>query len=147
MFTYVPILYYSTKSKNHYSRCNIENCKAKLTSQKFLERHILTVHKKAEEKAANDKIDETQMRSHHICHTCGRKFLHHRSITEHLRNAHAKFDCDTCGLTLYGHLSLLKHQRENHIAPAICDVCGQNFKHKKYLRDHIVRYVVKNQNG
>ena len=123
-------------------RCDVENCKAKLTSHKFLLRHILTVHKKAEEKETeNSKSEDGHRNSHHICHTCGRKFLHHRSITEHLRNAHAKFDCETCGLTLYGHLSLLKHQRENHIAPAICDVCGQNFKHKKYLRDHIVRYV------
>ena len=121
-------------------RCNIENCKAKLTSEKFLQRHIQTVHKKTEDdKNFNQKVGEQNRKSHHICHTCGRKFLHHRSITEHLRNAHAKFDCETCGLTVFGHLSLLKHQRENHIAPAICDVCGQNFKHKKYLRDHIVR--------
>ena len=121
-------------------RCDIENCKAKLTSQKFLQRHIQTVHKKTEDdKNFNARVGEQNRKSHHICHTCGRKFLHHRSITEHLRNAHAKFDCETCGLTVFGHLSLLKHQRENHIAPAICDVCGQNFKHKKYLRDHIVR--------
>ena len=122
-------------------RCAIENCKAKLTSEKFLQRHILTVHKKPEETTSADITDRESLPNapHHICQTCGRKFLHHRSITEHLRNAHAKFDCETCGATVYGHLSLLKHQRENHIAPAICDVCGQNFKHKKYLRDHIVR--------
>ena len=108
-------------------------CKATLSSEKFLQRHIQSVHNKQE-------VEEPT--SPHSCVHCGRKFLHQRSMLEHTRNFHNQMKCGSCDMVLSGHLSLLKHQRENHVMPAICEHCGRHFKHKKYLRDHVVRFHV-----
>jgi len=107
------------------------HCKAKLSSQKFLHKHIQSVH--------CQKSSEVDQPGVHECPSCLKKFNSKQSTVEHMRNVHTPLSCRECGDKLSGNLALLKHQRESHVAPAICEVCGRHFKHKKYLRDHVVR--------
>jgi len=118
-------------------------CKARLSSEKFLQRHIKTVHTTTKkENITVQQVSLTpglQQGGPFSCQHCDRKFLHQRSMLEHNRNFHLQTKCSTCDAVFEGNLSLLKHQRESHVAPAICEHCGRHFKHRKYLRDHVVR--------
>ncbi|CRL04938.1 CLUMA_CG018063, isoform A [Clunio marinus] len=124
--------------RNRIHKCE---CGKDFTSSQRLSDHIRTKH---------DIIPESEYFS---CSFCDKKFKLQSYLDFHIRNLHSnnplkkrqKNPCSYCG-KLLSSKSSLKHHEERHflasqpldeIKKFICDTCGQKFRLKSYIFNHI----------
>lgn len=107
------------KNKKKYL-CNI--CQKNLTSQKNLNRHINTAHKPKD----------------FTCDYEGKHFNTKDKLRLHIfqHRLYYRVKCIVCDKEYKTNQSMRKHLR-THFEHHQCDTCGQTFKHKRLLQNHI----------
>ena len=80
----------------------------------------------------------------HMCNECGDVFPNKPLLTEHMRIKHRPLvkkynkECRFCDYKTYSKFALTEHERTHTgESPEICKLCGQAFKHKRSLRNHM----------
>lgn len=132
----------STKSQNSTIDTKIIQCKCGLvfSSKQRLQNHIRIKH---------ETILESEMLP---CEMCNKKFKFKEYLLLHIKNMHSnkakivqKVPCSVCGKVLSSHLALKNHeerhfmqdQPENKILKFSCDICGERFRLKAYIFNHM----------
>jgi KRAB domain-containing zinc finger protein len=111
----------TTKSQITKNLLQCSQCLKILSSETHFQRHIRT----------HEPKDFT-------CDNCGRHFNTKDKLRLHLFNhrKHYKIKCTVCDKEYVTHQSMRKHLR-THFEQHQCDECGQVFKHKRLLQNHI----------
>ena len=120
-------------------QCNI--CKQSFKAVKDLRRHRAVHSGIVGNKKENTQSEANQDgKRTHICHYCGKAFLHLTNLQAHIAAEEnlRPFKCDTCGQGFNSKGSLHVHSFTHKDAkPEICNVCGKAFKRPQSLKLHM----------
>ena len=113
-------------------------CDRKFKNSKFLQNH--------EARHESGDLDERAFECTYECkpgEPCGKIFTNRHNLERHLKahnNTNREHVCVDCGKTFVDS-TRLKHHRWIHTGhvPFACEVCGQGFRHKSHLKNHMAK--------
>lgn len=137
---------------HHESKLDCDHCTVKFITPRTLRKHQFDVHSNGEEIQCdlctrmfytNSELEEHKSRVHvkqrFACKVpyCGKKFDRQFRLNSHLKDVHGnrKYECITCGnkFKLKKHLS---DHMNTHTKPFTCSLCGERFSLAKTLKKH-----------
>ena len=144
--------------------CTVDGCDKKFNSPKNLRRHNRVVHGIAPEngvgliecEVCGKRVgDIAQLKSHmikheteknYVCNVCGKRLKRQESLDKHmlLHTGIKNYKCDQCDAEYFTASALNNHKNSKHTEQNeehLCTYCGQAFKKKVYLDNHITLHT------
>ncbi|CAG9106435.1 unnamed protein product [Plutella xylostella] len=142
--------------------CKYDGCDKTFDHAAKLHEHTNRVHlglKRYVCHVCGDKFDDQFKKTKHsleahgikeeqeaVCTICGKYFLNHKNLREHIRKNHLMerpHECETCGKTFFKRTELKNHMVV-HGAPSIykCEICTKAYPRKKTLVSHMRSHAV-----
>lgn len=145
-------------TKRERIACSDPNCKKTFATEKSMNGHMWTRHKKKECEICHKLVSVKQYRPHlnivHfnqeqcVCDFCGATFKTKTAFKNHVQTQHKENDreqCNICKIWLKHKISLRHHQLTKHSPgyaenPVTCPVCGKIKGNKGLLAAHMTSH-------
>lgn len=154
-YAHLPILGFKGKKKKCALRFKCSQCPTMTTSDRLLQTHIDSVHKKIKRHSCTEcsyssyqihtlnrhmKAVHQQLRSHQ-CQHCPLSFKRGSHLQRHISNIHEKTRphlCDECGKSFSEPFGLKQHMRQHLEGGLKCTLCSFTTIYERSMHEHIL---------